>query len=38
MGVIEPDPYRGVASTISNSYRAEGVGVFFRGLALTIIW
>lgn len=37
MGAIEPDPYRSVASTISNSYKAEGVGVFFRGLAPTII-
>ncbi|KAF8346419.1 carnitine/acyl carnitine carrier, partial [Amanita rubescens] len=33
MGAIEPDPYRSVALTISNSYRAEGV----RELAPTII-
>ena len=34
----EPNnPYRTTWSTIVNSYRAEGVGVFFRGLAPTLI-
>ncbi|KAF8336237.1 mitochondrial carrier [Amanita rubescens] len=33
----DSDPYRSMASTIINSYRAEGMGVFFRGLAPTII-
>ncbi|KAH7920911.1 carnitine/acyl carnitine carrier [Leucogyrophana mollusca] len=33
-----PDnPYRTTVSTIINSYRAEGFGVFFRGLAPTLI-
>ncbi|KAI0737288.1 mitochondrial carrier [Daedaleopsis nitida] len=33
-----PDnPYRSTWSTIAASYRAEGVGVFFRGLAPTLI-
>ncbi|KAF8888066.1 carnitine/acyl carnitine carrier [Infundibulicybe gibba] len=31
------DPYRSTISTFVNSYRAEGVGVFFRGLAPTLI-
>ncbi|KII86045.1 hypothetical protein PLICRDRAFT_178337 [Plicaturopsis crispa FD-325 SS-3] len=31
------NPYRTTLSTISHSYRAEGGGVFFRGLAPTLI-
>ncbi|KAF8634656.1 hypothetical protein AX15_000795 [Amanita polypyramis BW_CC] len=31
------DPYRSLTTTIVNSYRAEGMGVFFRGLAPTVI-
>ncbi|PFH50954.1 hypothetical protein AMATHDRAFT_80541 [Amanita thiersii Skay4041] len=31
------NPYRTVYSTIINSYRTEGIGVFFRGLAPTLI-
>ncbi|KAF8989848.1 mitochondrial carrier domain-containing protein [Cyathus striatus] len=31
------NPYRTTWSTIVNSYRAEGLGVFFRGLAPTLI-
>ncbi|KDQ61793.1 hypothetical protein JAAARDRAFT_522497 [Jaapia argillacea MUCL 33604] len=31
------DPYRNTLSTIIHSYRAEGLGVFFRGLAPTLI-
>ncbi|KAF8638409.1 hypothetical protein AX17_002234 [Amanita inopinata Kibby_2008] len=38
---VEPalniNPYRTVYSTIVNSYRAEGMGVFFKGLAPTLI-
>ncbi|TFL02166.1 mitochondrial carrier domain-containing protein [Pterulicium gracile] len=30
-------PYRSVLSTIVNSYRTEGVGVFFRGLGPTLL-
>ncbi len=37
IGAPDSDPYRSVVSTIINSYRAEGLGVFFRGLAPTII-
>jgi len=31
------NPYRTTWSTIVNSYRAEGIPVFFRGLAATLI-
>ena len=31
------NPYRSTWSTIVASYRAEGFGVFFRGLAPTLI-
>ncbi|KAF7431111.1 hypothetical protein PC9H_006831 [Pleurotus ostreatus] len=31
------NPYRTTISTIVNSYRTEGIGVFFRGLAPTLI-
>ncbi|KAF8722640.1 hypothetical protein AX14_009741 [Amanita brunnescens Koide BX004] len=37
LNALESDPYRTVTSTIVNSYRAEGMGVFFRGLAPTLI-
>jgi solute carrier family 25 carnitine/acylcarnitine transporter 20/29 len=30
-------PYRTMLSTITHSYRSEGPGVFFRGLAPTLI-
>ena len=32
-----PNPYRTIWSTITHSYKAEGAGVFFRGLAPTLI-
>lgn len=31
------NPYRSTWSTVVASYRAEGLGVFFRGLAPTLI-
>jgi len=31
------DPYRTILSTVTNSYRAEGTKVFFRGLTPTLI-
>ncbi|EIW75130.1 mitochondrial carrier [Coniophora puteana RWD-64-598 SS2] len=34
---MEDNPYRTVRSTIVNSYRSEGVGVFVRGLSPTVI-
>ncbi|KAG2021029.1 carnitine/acyl carnitine carrier, variant 3 [Coprinopsis cinerea AmutBmut pab1-1] len=33
----DTNPYRSTWSTIVNSYRSEGVGVFFRGLSPTLI-
>jgi solute carrier family 25 carnitine/acylcarnitine transporter 20/29 len=35
--IHEDQPYRTTLSTIVNSYRAEGVGVFYRGLAPTLL-
>ena len=37
LNALDSDPYRTLTSTIVNSYRAEGMGVFFRGLAPTLI-
>ncbi|KAL1742899.1 mitochondrial carrier domain-containing protein, partial [Schizophyllum fasciatum] len=34
---LPSDPYRTTLSTIVHSYRTEGMGVFFRGLAPTLI-
>lgn len=35
--IQEDQPYRTTLSTIVNSYRAEGIRVFYRGLAPTLI-
>ncbi|KIM90259.1 hypothetical protein PILCRDRAFT_811976 [Piloderma croceum F 1598] len=35
--VIDKNPYRTTLSTIVNSYRAEGISVFYRGLSPTLI-
>lgn len=35
--IYQDNPYRTTLSTIVNSYRAEGRGVFYRGLAPTLI-
>ncbi|KZT07139.1 mitochondrial carrier [Laetiporus sulphureus 93-53] len=37
LGATPENPYRNTWSTIVASYRAEGLGVFFRGLAPTLI-
>ncbi|KAG5652728.1 hypothetical protein H0H81_003927 [Sphagnurus paluster] len=37
MHSVDTNPYRTILSTIVNSYRADGLGVFFRGLAPTLI-
>ncbi|KAH0836850.1 mitochondrial carrier domain-containing protein [Lanmaoa asiatica] len=34
---LPADPYRTIVSTVTNSYRAEGPRVFFRGLTPTLI-
>ncbi|EPQ56195.1 mitochondrial carrier [Gloeophyllum trabeum ATCC 11539] len=34
---LTPNPYRNILSTIIHSYRTEGLSVFFRGLAPTLI-
>lgn len=36
-GSRDRNPYRTTMSTIIHSYRNEGIGVFFRGLAPTLI-
>jgi solute carrier family 25 (mitochondrial carnitine/acylcarnitine transporter), member 20/29 len=35
--LYEDQPYRTTLSTIVNSYRAEGISVFYRGLTPTLI-
>ncbi|GLB41531.1 putative mitochondrial carrier (TC 2.A.29) family protein [Lyophyllum shimeji] len=37
VAAADADPYRTTLSTIVNSYRAEGLSVFFRGLSPTLI-
>lgn len=37
MALVHPNPYRTTLSTVIYSYRHEGIGVFFRGLAPTLV-